>query len=185
MARYIDAELLEKDIRNYADKKCCNGETYLANGILKSLSILKEQPTINVKEMLRQNPLTCKGCENFSEDGFADICWGCRRNREIPDYYIKPEEIEKKRKELMEMKYFEIKQPYYALIKAEDKETAQSRYFYSLCDKVDCSQFGDTELQFCEIPRNRAIKKFISAGYPAQEIYNAKARVLLLDASTF
>lgn len=52
MARYVDADLLEKRIRDYADKKCCNGETELANGILKTLSVLKEQPTADVKEVV-------------------------------------------------------------------------------------------------------------------------------------
>lgn len=36
-------ELMEA-IRIYADKKCENGEIELANGILKSLAIIKEQP---------------------------------------------------------------------------------------------------------------------------------------------
>lgn len=43
--RLIDADKVEKDIRNYADKKCCNGEIELANGILKTLTVIKEQPT--------------------------------------------------------------------------------------------------------------------------------------------
>lgn len=42
---------------------------------------------VSLKAKIESKPLTCKGCENFSEDGFADICWGCRRNEEIPDYY--------------------------------------------------------------------------------------------------
>lgn len=55
----ISRKELEKAIRNYADKKCCNGETELANGILKSLSVVKNQPTAydvnKVVEQLQQD----------------------------------------------------------------------------------------------------------------------------------
>lgn len=44
--RLIDADKLEKAIRDYADEVGCNrGEYELANGILKSLSVVKNQPT--------------------------------------------------------------------------------------------------------------------------------------------
>ena len=41
----ISRQAVIENIRKYADKKCCNGEIELANGILKSLSIIKKQPT--------------------------------------------------------------------------------------------------------------------------------------------
>lgn len=82
------------------------------------------------------------------------------------------------------MKYYEIKQPYYALIKAENEEQAQSQYLYLLSEK-DCSQFGNTELQFCEISKNRAMKKFKLARCAAKELNKAEARVLLLDSRFF
>jgi hypothetical protein len=54
----ISRQAVIENIRKYADKKCCNGEIELANGILKSLSIIKKQPTAydvdKVVEQLQQ-----------------------------------------------------------------------------------------------------------------------------------
>lgn len=45
MSDLISRQAVIENIRKYADKKCCNGEIELANGILESLSIIKKQPT--------------------------------------------------------------------------------------------------------------------------------------------
>lgn len=50
----ISRQAVIENIRKYADKKCCNGEIELANGILKSLSIIKNQPTAYDVEQLQQ-----------------------------------------------------------------------------------------------------------------------------------
>lgn len=46
--RLIDADKLEQNIRDYADKKIMNpGYVEYANGIIASLRIIDEQPTVN------------------------------------------------------------------------------------------------------------------------------------------
>ena len=46
MSDLISRKALEKSIREYADDVGCNrGEYELANGILKSISMIKNQPT--------------------------------------------------------------------------------------------------------------------------------------------
>ncbi len=51
----ISRQAVIENIRKYADKKFCNGEIELANGILKSLSIIKKQPTAyDVDEVVEQ-----------------------------------------------------------------------------------------------------------------------------------
>lgn len=54
--RLIDADKLEKAIRDYADEVGCNrGEYELANGILKSLSVVKNQSTAyDVEKVVEQ-----------------------------------------------------------------------------------------------------------------------------------
>lgn len=59
----ISKEKLIKDIRVYADLKGANGEVELANGILKALSIIKEQPIAydadKVVKQLEKNKINC------------------------------------------------------------------------------------------------------------------------------
>lgn len=56
---YIDREQVIEAIRKYADIKHNNGEhiEYI-NGILKSISVINEQPTADVAEVVR-----CKNCK--------------------------------------------------------------------------------------------------------------------------
>ena len=49
---YINREQTEKAIRKYADQKHSNGEQIeYVNGILKSISVINEQPTADVVEV--------------------------------------------------------------------------------------------------------------------------------------
>jgi hypothetical protein len=65
----ISRKTLIKDIREYADLKCCNGDIETANVILNSLSIIKNQPTAyDVDEVVEQieadKEHTFHGCIN-------------------------------------------------------------------------------------------------------------------------
>ncbi len=49
---YINKEKTEEAIRKYADQKYSNGEQIeYVNGILKSISVINEQPTADVEEV--------------------------------------------------------------------------------------------------------------------------------------
>ena len=55
---YINRKNTEDAIRKYADIKHCNGEQIeYVNGILKSISVISEQPAADVVEVVR-----CKDC---------------------------------------------------------------------------------------------------------------------------
>ncbi|WP_304508936.1 hypothetical protein [Anaerotignum sp.] len=59
--RYIDAEIAEKSLRQYADQKHANGEIELANGILKAVCKLKTLPAAELKARLSKAvELPCK-----------------------------------------------------------------------------------------------------------------------------
>lgn len=68
MARYIDADKLIEAIRKYADVKHSNGEQIeYVNGILKSISVINEQPTADVVEVkhgewIGEYEETCSEC---------------------------------------------------------------------------------------------------------------------------
>lgn len=49
MSDYISRSALISDIRAYAERKHCNGKIELANGILKSISRIKEAPTVDTE----------------------------------------------------------------------------------------------------------------------------------------
>ncbi len=57
---------LEKRIRVYADQVHFRGEVELANGILKSLGIIKEAPALNAVPVIR-----CLACAWRSATGFC------------------------------------------------------------------------------------------------------------------
>lgn len=73
--RPIDAEKLEKNLRDYADKKHYNGHIELANGILKAICYIGEMPTVDAglvrhEKWIREDafssmidvPWLCSGC---------------------------------------------------------------------------------------------------------------------------
>lgn len=86
------------------------------------------------------------------------------------------------------MKYFETKQPYYALIPAKSKEEAKKMYVEEICDDDD----NCLEKEMKEITQIEAFVKFASAveedgygesietiGRAIDEFYNA--HILLID----
>lgn len=61
--RLIDATVLEKDMRAYADNKAYCGHIELANGILKAVGRINEAPTVDAVEVVR-----CIDCKNYDPD---------------------------------------------------------------------------------------------------------------------
>ena len=92
----IDREELIEDIRAYADLKCANGEVELANGILKTLSVINGQPQINkwipVSERL---PEKIKKWEDLLICSGGKVRFGASYNKELyivyRDGYIRDE----------------------------------------------------------------------------------------------
>ncbi|WMI81922.1 hypothetical protein [Anaerotignum sp. MB30-C6] len=77
MARYIDADIAEKSLRQYAEQKHANGEIELANGILKAVCKLRTLPSADVKEVVRGGWIEhINSYENYCE---------CSRCGYIPD----------------------------------------------------------------------------------------------------
>lgn len=69
---YIERKKAEEAIRKYADIKHSNGEPIeYVNGILKSISVINEQPTADVEEVVR-----CGECEY----------WKCKREGLLGKY---------------------------------------------------------------------------------------------------
>ena len=57
MSDYINREETIKALRLYAEQKHCNGETVLANGILKAVCFVEKEeniPTLDEKEIIRK-----------------------------------------------------------------------------------------------------------------------------------
>lgn len=57
----ISKSALNEDLRAYADRKHMNGQTELANGILKAISRVKAAPAVDAVEVVR-----CKYCQHSS-----------------------------------------------------------------------------------------------------------------------
>lgn len=55
----ISRSALEKDLREYADRKHSNGQTELANGILKGISRVKAAPSMEL--------VPCSECKHYDE----------------------------------------------------------------------------------------------------------------------
>lgn len=73
MGRYIDADKAVEAIRKYADIKHNNGEQIeYINGILKSISVIIEQPTADVVEVVHCGE--CKFADNSCAYGLVCIC---------------------------------------------------------------------------------------------------------------
>lgn len=76
---YINRKNTEEAIRKYADEKHSNGEQIeYINGILKSISVINEQPTANVEEIKRGKWIT-------DENGIV-ICSECGEEHEWQDF---------------------------------------------------------------------------------------------------
>ena len=61
MSDLISSSALIKRIRDYADEVgCIRGEYELANGILKSISVVEEAPAVEAKPVVH-----CKDCEHW------------------------------------------------------------------------------------------------------------------------
>jgi hypothetical protein len=86
------------------------------------------------------------------------------------------------------MKYFEIQQPYYALIAAENEEKALEIYVEKVCDIENDEKFYD---DLKEIETEAAKQLFLNAkdeddDFPTEEDFkNIKNDLLLLDSSLF
>lgn len=83
--RLIDADLIEPELRAYADQRSDIGEIELANGILNALYKIREIPTINPKDLiphgkwLRQLPYVawkCSECETVVQR-ITPYCFYC------------------------------------------------------------------------------------------------------------
>jgi len=66
----ISRKKLEKDVRDYADKKCFHGEVELANGILKSMSVIKNQPTAYDVDKVVDQMYNSGVCSGNKDSGF-------------------------------------------------------------------------------------------------------------------
>ena len=66
----ISRKKLEKDVRDYADKKCFHGEVELANGILKSVSVIKNQPTAYDVDKVVDQMYNSGVCSGNKDSGF-------------------------------------------------------------------------------------------------------------------
>ena len=67
--RLIDADLIEPELRAYADQRSDIGEIELANGILNALYKIREIPTIDPKDLIPHGKwewlagiACCSGC---------------------------------------------------------------------------------------------------------------------------
>ncbi|MEF7566027.1 hypothetical protein V4V35_23840 [Bacillus infantis] len=86
------------------------------------------------------------------------------------------------------MKYFEVRAPYYALLKAEDFETAKAKYVMHVAE--DDGTLGD---EIYEVGKDYALAKFAQAPgenkklIPIHEILNdfycAEHELLIIDGS--
>ncbi|WMI80922.1 hypothetical protein [Anaerotignum sp. MB30-C6] len=80
MSKYIDAEIAENSLRQYAEQKHANGEIELANGILKAVCKLRTLPSADVKEVVRGNKVAmdwvCSECESYIADDDS-VCPSC------------------------------------------------------------------------------------------------------------
>ncbi|MBP3648557.1 MAG: hypothetical protein J6K73_02120 [Clostridia bacterium] len=85
--RLIDADVLEKDLRNYADKTHFNGHIELANGILKTISKVDEAPTIDA-EIVRHGRWIVQKVDDIRTKFY---CSECERSVWCGnDYFMKP-----------------------------------------------------------------------------------------------
>lgn len=89
------------------------------------------------------------------------------------------------------MKFYEIHDPYYALIKATDKAEAEKVYIQGVADTDDYDNFQDEEIR--EVERDYALVKFsqsrgvdgelASYTYISENFNNPEAEVLIWDGS--
>ncbi|MFU1715640.1 hypothetical protein ACM392_08815 [Bacillus amyloliquefaciens] len=89
------------------------------------------------------------------------------------------------------MKFYEIHDPYYALLKAEDKAEAEKIYIENVADTDDYDNFQDEEIR--EVERDYALVKFSqtrgedrelsSYTYISENFNDPKSEVLIWDGS--
>ncbi|MGA4837034.1 hypothetical protein ABEQ76_20910 [Bacillus velezensis] len=89
------------------------------------------------------------------------------------------------------MKFYEIHDPYYALLKATDKAEAEKIYIENVADTDDYDNFQDEEIR--EVERDYALVKFsqsrgvdgelASYTYISKNFNNPESEVLIWDGS--
>lgn len=83
------------------------------------------------------------------------------------------------------MKFYEITEPYYALIKAKDKAEAEKIYIENVADTDDYDNFQDEEIN--EVSRDyalseykRVMKKYGDTEHLIMETFNVPASEMLI-----
>ena len=82
----------------------------------------------------------------------------------IKSFEEENEELKNKLEKSVELKYFEIHSPYYALIRAENLEKAKEKYITIVCEEDE-----EEPLIFAEVSKDYALVKFVLASVGREE----------------
>lgn len=125
-------------------------------------------------------------------DEMTAACWiiRCLANPESKGSEEVLQAIIERRKELsngeMYMKYFEVLTPYYALLKAEEKEAAKLEYNASVAGLEDINDINEVPEDYALLMFSRALgedKKLVEPNMILEDFRNPEVSILVLDGA--